>query len=216
MSDLASLNVFIRGSRDYVQGTQIVSRTAELLPDGDWKMTLCQFKKITKQIVGASLVENKSAPSIGRAVFENSLGQRLNYYFYNQEPSAASMNTDMDIDWHLKRSTEPLCGTIYFQRLSSFESGLNVMVQGVKELHSMLNNSVHDVWWTGLRGGALNVKWKESLTAGQINVNPIRILANNGSYQSLVQLNWAFEGVEDKLKCFVSFVVKSQEEIYVS
>ena len=125
-------------------------------------------------------------------------------------------NTDMDIDWHLKRSTEPLCGTIYFQRLSSFESGLNVMVQGVKELHSMLNNSVHDVWWTGLRGGALNVKWKESLTAGQINVNPIRILANNGSYQSLVQLNWAFEGVEDKLKCFVSFVVKSQEEIYVS
>jgi hypothetical protein len=211
----SNLNVFICGNRDYIQGTQIVARSIDKLKLASSLLLQCQFKEILRNLVRLSVSDSDRTSSIGEAIFQDNQGVRRTVYFMKSEVKAACLDEEMKIDWLVRKGDKPLFGIINFKDVKNIEDALNVMVQGVKYLHSELNNSVYDIWWTGLRGATMSTDWPKSRSSGTIEVTPQRVLRDNKVYQTLLRLKWTFDSDEPDQSATISFVVKSEVDIHV-
>jgi hypothetical protein len=142
------LDLFLRGSRNYIQGTQIIARTAELLPPGAWRLEQATFNAIALNELSATR-DGDEAGALGRVSFANG-AETITYALHETGPQAPRRDTEMPIS--VKRvSGEGAKAQWAYDGVSNFEDVLNVLVQAIKAENAQRWPKGEDIWFTGAR-----------------------------------------------------------------
>lgn len=150
MPDRKLTDVFLRGQRNYIQGTQIVCRAAEFLGDPEAVLTECKFSDITENLVSFSLDKPQSA--IGSVGFISGAGDRKIVYVIDQGTPAKRNDAPMHIEVvSYETSDTPDTAHCHVRCHNNFESILNAIVQAVKLHQKESYGDITDNWFTGLR-----------------------------------------------------------------
>lgn len=158
---LHSLPVALRGTRDYVQGSQILARTAEIIAvhSSGASLQTAKFTRITDRGVEVAIGDGDgegTGPEIGTARFSTEAGL-LNARFF-EVPGAPAPPID-----DVPHSTSDLAagtdgsGRCAYEIRGDFESYLAAVIEFVKAVHAGRADRVSDIWFTALAGAALPV-----------------------------------------------------------
>ena len=202
------LGTFLRGARTYVQGTQLLARTAERVPGPGVTLEQVVFSQITDHdaIVfdaGATLPGN--ADVLGRCRFDTQNGP-MDLVWIAAESEAPRKDEDMNIAFSISGEL-PDDASIAFSQIDSLEDMLNVLVQGLKSHHARHFAGATDIWFTGLRKAALPVVWPSDLNAGEMLVSQFREQDHNGQIQTMCRADIHFASAEP-LSAYVNFACK--------
>lgn len=152
-----TLAVGLRGTRSYVQGSQILARTAELIAAEAAEPALlvsAKFTKITDRgvLVALDAADLPAALEIGRAQFAIGEARRVVRFFEVEgleapriddvPPSTSGLVTSGDGGGHADFAID-----------ATFESYLAAVIECVKALHAARGRHVTDIWLTALVGG---------------------------------------------------------------
>lgn len=176
-----NLSVYLRGSRNYIQGSQILGRTAEWLAnervDPSLVLVAAKFSRITAQGVVATLASNdeqssvRAATWIGEARY-SAAGYSPTVHFHervgHRAETIADTKTrlqDFIVEGRLMASTS-------YEVDGTHESFIGATIESVKRLHASLENNVTDIWFTGLTTAQLPASIPYS-TSGQFVVRPL-------------------------------------------
>jgi len=168
--------VFLREDRSYVQGTQMISRAAELLPE--WTFRQSRFDRITDRKIELSFQKPIETP-LGSCVY--ALGEdRREVFFTPLDEPAARVDEKMPIG--IWRENDAQFG---FKGVSSFEDVLNVLVQSVKASHQQIGTDLTDVWLSGMRNFFIPQTCHSDLQTGAVATKLQRVLRTASAHQSL-------------------------------
>ena len=199
-------DVFLRGQRDYVQGTQLIAQAAKCLAAPD-KLVFEQgtFSTITRNDVIFSLERGES--SIGSVQFK---GQDHRITLFVQEDKSIARREDTPLSLELIKTEPTEADAVVYKYTADkdFLGILDVIVQSIKAEHVAQFETAYDIWFTGLRRCNLPVSVK---TAGQGSVT-LKLMRKMGAIDNSQTL-WSVE-LEDtdgtQLSCNVTFVFKSK------
>lgn len=178
------LNVFLRQSRNYVQGTQMIARSAELLGESCWFFEQALFSTITDSpVVIAPADDGSDEDVIGRIVFSNATDEKI---FRLKKSTGRIPRRDIPMPVKVEFVAEEPDAIHYrFEGATDFEGLLNVMVQSVKSEHERVFPSAQDIWLTGFRGFHLLVDIVLSQGKGFVRLRRGRVMGSNGAFQTL-------------------------------
>lgn len=216
---LSALDVFLNGNRNYVQGTQILARTAELIQlmsRDAFSLSEFAFKQTTLNLVGVSLSEQapeSDEPAIGAAIF-TSARSRLYARFVDLDTPAPRANVPETIALCLIAGGADGNGRFSFAAASSFEDSLRIIVQSVKTLHGAFAEDAHDIWLTGMRNAAIPIREGFASADGEIEIALMRIMRSPPQYQTLSRIAIVV-GAKDLQTFFVTFALRSDRGLSV-
>lgn len=192
-----NLDVFLRGDRDYVQGTQIVSRVAELLGDGEWILDAAQFTRLSTRML---LADDSSAAAmagvIARVQFADPTGKNRSFALTEGAEPAPRRAQPMPIAVTRQSERSGTDKAIWdYSGVSGFEDMANVIVQAIKAEHGERWPGCHDVWLTGFRRLGLPVAGRFP-DAGRIALTLYRQLGEHGLFQTIWQVALPDIGLE--------------------
>lgn len=167
------LNVYIRGTRDYVQGSQILGRTAELLAaDSSAQLVSAKFTQITERGVLAvfDAAEAGDALEIGRAQFVTGAGRRTVRFCEVAGGKAPQIDDVPRVTANLETDGKGT-GSTTFAIAGTFESYLGAIIEFVKSAHAQRGDAVTDIWFTALMGARLPLSASYPQT-GTLRVTP--------------------------------------------
>lgn len=160
LSEPARLDVFIRGSRNYVQGSQVLSRSFEILrPTAEFSprpvLISAKFESVTQQSVwmARQLRPEQADNQIGSSVFR--VGDKPVQLYYYADPSSGARhigdkpNPIVEFDNRSVIPEKPE-GFATFSSNATAESLLEGVIAVVKRLHQDIDRNVVDVWFTAL------------------------------------------------------------------
>lgn len=204
-----NLDVFLRQSRDYVQGTQIVARSAECLAESDWIFEQAIFSAITNRVISICASCNEQQANIGRVTFSKGDASKL-FYLEESDELAPRFNTPMLVKVAFIKEQD---GSITYRYESAldFEGLLNAMVQAIKAEHERVFLAAYDIWLTGFRGFKIPVDILPSCASGSISLRRGRVMGGDGVFQTLWMLSMQDDHQEQVARGTVTFAFKSKE-----
>jgi len=206
------LEVGLRGTRDYVQGSQILARTAEIVAADhpDAVLVSAKFTRITRQGVvaafGADAAEG-AGEEIGRGRFDLG-GERLEVRWHERPGPEAPRIDDVP------GSTSGLApdgeggGTCAFAIGGSFESYLAAVIEFVKALHAGRGERVTDIWFTALMGARLPVGDAYPATGALTATAEVERVAH-GRLQTLSLVDTTGDGAPPRYQICFSCVIEA-------
>lgn len=211
-----SLNVFLRGSRTYVQGTQLIARVADRLADSDAVLARAAFSKITGNLVAVSRADaaDDGRPVVGQVAFSHG-EEEQGFVLLECEAEAPRLDLPMDITVRLVQCTGKLAGTYAYEGAVDLESTLNIIVQSTKALHETLGEGVGDVWFTGIRGFPLPAGAPTAAAEGLVIVEALRVMRSGTTYQSMLRVGLLDRDDNRLLGGHVTFAFRSDEVVDV-
>lgn len=151
------LNVYIRGTRDYVQGSQILGRTAELVGTDDSALLVsAKFTQITERGVLAVFddADVGGALEIGRAQFVTATGRQTVRFCEVAGDKAPPIDDVARVTANFETDGKG-SGSTTFAIAGTFESYLVALIEFVKAVHAQRADRVTDIWFTALMGARL-------------------------------------------------------------
>lgn len=154
-----TLDVGLRGTRDYIQGSQILARTGELVQaksDAPVELISAKFTQITEQLVRVALdaADEDDGVEIGRAQYAVAGERRVVRFFEVAGPPAARIDDVAKVTSGLAIGPDH-GATCSFAIAGSFESYLVAVIEFVKAAHAARGEDVVDIWFTALMGAHL-------------------------------------------------------------
>ena len=154
-----TLDVGLRGTRDYIQGSQILARTGELVQaEADTPVLLisAKFTQITEQGVRVALdaADSDDGNEIGKAQFDVNGERRTVRFFEVTGPTAHRIDDVPKVTSDLEVAAEHNA-TCSFAITGTFESYLVAIIEFVKAAHAHRGEDVVDIWFTALMGARL-------------------------------------------------------------
>jgi len=154
-----TLDVGLRGTRDYIQGSQILARTGELVvaEAGEPVLLLsATFTQITERGVRVALAEDDVADGseIGRAQYAWGDGRRTVRFLEIDGPTAHRIDDVLKVTNDLVADTTGTASCA-FSIEGTFESYLVAVIEFVKAAHAARGTDVVDIWFTALMGAKL-------------------------------------------------------------
>lgn len=205
-----TLEVGLRGTRNYVQGSQILARTAEIVAREHPGAVLVTAKFTRITLLGVELVLGEGeAPSggeeIGRGQFDTGDGRLQARWFEVPGPEAPRIDD-------VPGSTSGLApdgqggGRADFAIAGTFESYLAAVIECVKALHAGRAERVSDIWFTALVGARLPVT-PTYPTAGSLAVGLKIERMVEGRLQTLSVVETAGDGAPPAYQICFSCVI---------
>jgi hypothetical protein len=220
---LLPLDVFLNGKRNYVQGSQILARTGELILSNFGsgpKLTEFAFKSTTLNLVGVWLAEENAADeqqgtghTIGDALFQSDKSS-IRAKFVELSAAAPKADVPETVALKLKSGGAGGNGRFAFRGASSFEDALRTIVQAVKRLHEDLAQDARDIWLTGMRAAMIPIDRGFADSDGEIGVELVRLMRSPPQYQTLNKVT--ITGGDGGLApFFVTFALRSDRGVDV-
>ncbi|MCB9992213.1 MAG: hypothetical protein H6873_01000 [Hyphomicrobiaceae bacterium] len=206
------LGTFLRGTRDYVQGTQLLARTAALVLDQTARLEQAAFSHITDHDALAFLVgtEPEGVEILGRCRFAGNKGP-MDFVWASAPDPAPQLDADMGIDFSVSGRLESGDAEASFGRIAALEEMLNVLVQGLKTHHSALFPGAKDIWFTGLRKANFPATWPEAWPGGTIGFADFRAQERDGRIQTMCRADLTSQAGET-LSAYVTFAAKRETD----
>jgi hypothetical protein len=173
--------VFLRGDRNYVQGTQIVARAADHLPADDWSLSNARFSRITANLV--TFHDKPQDDEIGFVQFMSADGTARDVIVVETDAPAPRRDVPMPVQCHSVASEDDRRVAYEFSSAGDFEDVLNALVIAIKAEHVRRFEGARDIWFTGLRGGNLSVSRPPE--SGRLTLTLMRQLAGDPAHQTL-------------------------------
>jgi hypothetical protein len=197
--DISRLKVTLAGSRNYVQGTQMLARAAELLADfgpSPQMLKKAGFRRITSRLVAASRLPEgpEGQRPIGAATFGTSAGDTAIHFFELPSDAPRAPVRHMPAMSHTTIPAE-FNGAFDFSAVHEFEDLLNLMVQSTKRVHEASQPDARDIWFTGLTDGELPLRREFIPMSGRVTIDHVRTVARPPQYQTLSQATASSPGV---------------------
>jgi hypothetical protein len=218
---IVPLEVFLNGTRNYVQGSQILARTAELIRPGFGPLNLTEFafKHTSTSLIGVWLDDSasnelqRSASPIGNALFQSDQ-TAIRVAFVELSTAAPKADLPETVTLKLESGGTGGNGCFAFRGAFSFEDALRTIVQAVKKLHETLAPDAHNIWLTGMRAAAIPIDKGFRDADGQIEVELVRLMKSPPQYQTLNKV--AITGGKSGLApFFVTFALRSDRGVDV-
>lgn len=187
--DPIPLDVFFRGDRTYIQGTQIVARLSELLPPGDWTLDQAIFSRLAAGPLLAS--RGEVANPAGRVQFLSDTGATCAFALAEGPGTAPRRDSAMPISIRRQDSGADDGAVWTYDGAERFEDLLNVVVQSIKAEHSVRWPAAADIWFTGLRKLRLPVSPPVD-RAGTLTLSLYRQIGVAGQVQTIWQIRAPF------------------------
>lgn len=206
---MQDLDVFLREDRNYVQGTQIISRIADLLDGDDWALRQAEFRRLSIGLLKVAEVDGpQSDDAIGSVQFVRSTtGEARTFAVLERQEAAPRMQDGMVISVErsgksaVSAETDEAVWT--YSNVCGFEDVLNAIVQAIKAEHKLLWPGASDIWLTGLRNLGLPVKAHRG-SLGSISLVLWRKLQGSSNVQTF----WQVRLPESDLAGMVSFAYR--------
>lgn len=225
MSGLAgaiALDVCLNGARDYVQGTQMIARAAEIAARDRGPVTLAAaaFHRITDRTVALApaeaAAEDDEAP-LGTLVFTRPDGTRADYRLLAEAAAAPRRAISVEPSWREIDGARqgPLSTAFALSGLGDGEDFLVSVVQTIKGLHEALAADVHDVWLTGLRGASVPMAAPFPVADGTLTLACRRMMPGRDSRQSLLMADMAGPDGGRVAAAAVTFSFRTEATIHV-
>lgn len=180
----ATLDLFLRGSRNYVQGTQIIARLAERLPPGAWRLDQANFHAITlRTLAFARAGAADEAKACGRVSFSSAEQPSVTFVLFETEREAPRRDTAMPITV-TRQGDEGARAAWAYAGVTSFEDALNVLVQAIKAENAQRWPKGEDIWFTGARRLGLPVSAPPA-PSGVLNLTLYRQIGLSGQVQTI-------------------------------
>ncbi|MBI1385029.1 MAG: hypothetical protein GC150_08980 [Rhizobiales bacterium] len=170
-----ALDVTLRGTRNYVQGSQILGRTAAWLasrPDGHHlTLTTAKFTRITDRLVAARLLDVGAEPGapepdqIGEARFAAEPQEPARIVQFLEGTTTAPRIADEPSRLLRFEETARLSGSADYRITNAMQSYLAATIEFVKWLHARAAADVTDIWFTSLASARLAVAPDYAATA---------------------------------------------------
>lgn len=153
------LDVFLRGERDYVQGTQLIARVADTLETGAHVFRQAEFHRKTVNLVAcAPDGADGLADVVGKVHFQTGPDGDARSFALCELPEPAP-RLDRTMPVRITRRSGPDAGNADAQDpsvwdwigVSGFEDVLNAIVQIIRAEHGIRWPGSRDVWLTGFR-----------------------------------------------------------------
>lgn len=219
VSDLQRLAVYLNSARDYVQGTQMIARAAEVWAPALGPravLTAAAFRKITQNKVlclSGATPPPEGLTLIGEASFatwfDNGRQTTTLRFAELAEPAERRLRAETIVYEPLAALQPGLTGEFAFAGLKSFEDLLILIIQSVKAVHEAAGPAIHDIWFTGCRQTALPIA-APPMTAGKLTVRHLRLLGRAPLFQTMsaVELEGAGGG---NLSAVVTFAFQAAD-----
>jgi hypothetical protein len=211
------VDVFLRGERDYVQGTQLIARASAFLAEEGAHLSQATFHRITSHRVALQLL-SAVVPGdevIGQVQFDGAHAVSGLAFLELPQP-APRTSAGMGVVIEGSEFEAPLHGVYRFAlEIGDLESVLNVLVQSIKALHERLDPGVHDVWFTGMRRFPLPVRGWPELRQGEVHIMRRRVGRSGHQYQSMVEAVLKDGSGAELCRGFVNFAFKSSRVLDV-
>jgi len=215
LADNALLDVFLRGERDYVQGTQMIARLAERLGPGNWVLDQAQFARIT--LHGLAIGETENAPETGgppevaRIRFTDGGAGRQEFRL--TEAAGLAPRRDQPLPVSVSRTGDlpaggdcPVPARWTYQGAQNIEGMANVVVQAIRAEHGLRWPGSRNIWLTGCRRLHLPVAGGH-LATGHLLISLYRRLGTTGQNQTV----WNVDLPDTGLSGMVTFAFQFPE-----
>ncbi|MCU0957486.1 MAG: hypothetical protein MUF55_09245 [Hydrogenophaga sp.] len=210
-----ALAVFLRGHRDYVQGTQLIARLAEQVAPAGSLLTQATFSRMTANTVcWQAAGQGDAQASIGQVHFVNQGSEHV-YQLLDTGVAAPRQDRAMGVRVELEDSPSVLTGRYLAGHPGDLEGLLNVLVQSVKDLHERAGTVVSDVWFTGMRQFAVPVCGLSGPFRGVVDIRQRRLIRRGVLHQSLVEVTVIDHDRPERQHGMVNFAFKSEQPIHV-
>ncbi|WP_095590588.1 hypothetical protein [Actibacterium ureilyticum] len=175
--------MFLRGDRDYIQGTQIIARASETLEAGPWRFERTGFSAITRNLI-AFADQDTDGSAIGTVCFVDDTGAERILHVIDSGAPAPHRDQPIPAAATRQESGAAAEPRYAFSRVRGFEDMLNAIVIAIKTEHTVRFTGCTDIWLTGMRGLNLPVEgaFPEN---GQIGLQMMRALAGEKGQQTL-------------------------------
>lgn len=166
------LDVGLRGTRNYVQGSQILARTAEIVAAEHPQavLTSAKFTRITLKGVRLTFGDGDAADEIGRATFTDGDARIIARFHEVAGPDAPRIDDVPGATSGLEADADG-AGSAAFAIAGGFESYLAAVIECVKAIHARRGEQVSDIWFTALAHAQLPVAPTYPAT-GTLTVTP--------------------------------------------
>jgi hypothetical protein len=202
----APLAVTLKGARDYVQGSQMLARAAEVV--GADILLACAFHRLTASAVAATMLSPGERPpeeACGDAEFAR--GRERVRVAFMEQPGLAPRAGDT-AGWTLGAVVESkLEGEFAYAGAAHFESRLEVVVRALKTLHEAEAGPGARAIFTGVRRASFACGTLPD--AGILRIASLRALQTAGGWQTLSRLELSPEGAPPQA-ALASFAVVGQ------
>lgn len=215
------LDVCQNGTRDYVQGTQMVARAADCLAAETGRAPVLQaatFYRITDKGVGlvpctADTAHDTTAMPdlLGTLVFGDEDGPR-HFQLVEMTDPAPRRALDVAARWSEidgARSTK-LSSRYAITGVARGEDFLNAIVQAVKLLHEDLADDVRDVWLTGFRSANIPMSDDFAVSDGTLVIQARRAMNTDAVWQTLQMVRFLDPNDQPVAQAAVTFTFKSE------
>lgn len=214
-ADNALLDVFLRGDRDYVQGTQMIARLAERLGPGAWVLDQAQFARVTLHalVIADSLpaTGGPGNPEVARIRFTDGAAGRREFLL--TEATALAPRRDQPLLVSVARAESPAADADSpapvrwtYQGAHGIEGMANAVVQAVRSEHALRWPGCRNIWLTGCRRLQLPAAGSCPAT-GHLLISLYRRLGTTGQNQTV----WNVDVPEAGLAGMVTFAFQFPE-----
>tara|TARA_R110000796_G_scaffold68309_11_gene156486 strand:- start:8552 stop:9340 length:789 start_codon:yes stop_codon:yes gene_type:complete len=203
------LDVFLRGTRDYVQGTQLIAESAKLLSHGNYSVKKAAFTSITKKAVKAAIYSSErsiDSETIGSVVFADPEGQTVTFGLVAQNSDAPQSDSPFTFELSLREETDEQC-CYDFSNAEAMCDILDAVVQAIKTFIQRQSARHYDIWFTGIRNLHLPVSSDSIDSSGSITISKLKVHRNGNLHQSLFRTEVEAEKM-GRLSGFVTFAHK--------
>lgn len=207
------LNVFLKGERDYIQGTQIISRLSEVLPSTEkFLLESASFNKITNKSI--FFVDNGNFSHLknnllGYAIFKPiSKKGNIKYIFFEDADHIAPFIEDHEVDLKYSFvSRQGLSASINFTVLNNFEAILESIIFFVKKLHTEYKENIFNVWFSAINKATIPLTNNNKIIQAELVI--INLMNKKISNKFLTLSNVAFNSSEFNFTCNLTFAYDS-------
>lgn len=187
MAHANDTGVFLRDTRNYVQGTQVIARAAACLEGSDWRFERAVFTQITRHTIRFSEPVADADP-IGILHFIRESDETREIRVFEADALAPRRDHDMTVE-ATRSSVVPSDPAFYdFTGVCVFEDMLNAIVIAIKAEHLLRFQGCSNVWLTGLRNLGLPVD-RQLLNSGVVRISMIREMRKYPACQTLWRLD---------------------------
>ena len=219
---MISLDICLNGARSYVQGTQLIARSAEALaearPGAAITLRSAAFHRMTDRHVDLSIgaeAEQVGDP-IGVLNFGSNDAPEVAYLY---EPGATAPRRDIAVAAAWDKCAADHDGVLSAGfELSGLHTGedlLVAIVQTVKGLHEALAEDVKDVWLTGFRSANIPMAGPFPDPEGVLQLQSRRVMKSDGVWQTLQMASFVGRQGGDPIRAAVTFSFKSKALTHV-
>lgn len=212
------LKVYLNGDRDYIQGSQILARSAVLVNNQYPGSCLISagFSHTTKHNVmaiispGNEIINHENTGrEIGRAQFV--CGQTnipVSFYETGEQANKCDLLQRVILKPEDNPQTTDNVARFLYSNVRCFEDFLDMIVQSAKMHHIRSTSDIYDVWFTGIRGCMIPVMTDDETTSGITDIEIVRSTNKQRQWQTISKIEIRAENGKNH-NAAVSFAYKS-------